>query len=154
MEVLIKCPGCDRALPVSPAEGHDAIKCGGCGRPIPLHVSPAVRAATGVDLCPVCEGADFYARKDFNPTTGLAVVMAGGAVSAVFYWFGLDLVAYSVLAGAVLVDLIVARWLGEVTVCYRCHAEFRGLPATTSPAFDLHLADVFEQEYERRIRRR
>jgi hypothetical protein len=107
-----------------------------------------------VDRCPVCGGADFYTRKDFDPKVGLAVVIAGGAVSAVFYWLGRDLIAYGILAAAVLVDLIVYRCLTDLTVCYRCHSEFRGAYSRTAGTFDLHTADVLEQEYERRIGRR
>ena len=81
-------------------------------------------------------------------------MIAGALVSGVFYWFGLDLIAYSILAAAALIDLIVYGRLKEVTVCYRCHAEFRGAYPRTAPAFDLHTADVLEQEYERRVGRR
>jgi hypothetical protein len=102
----------------------------------------------------VCEGTDFYIRKDFDPKVGLTVVMIGALISAVFYWFGRDLVAYGILAGAVLVDLIVYGRLKDVTVCYRCHSEFRGAYRRTAAAFDLHTADVLELEYERRIGRR
>ena len=77
-----------------------AIACGGCGQNIPLAFSDALRADRGVDVCPVCAGSDFYTRKDFNPQVGLAVVIAGALVSAVFYWFKMDLVAYGV--GAVM----------------------------------------------------
>src|SRR6478672_11151872 len=41
-----------------------------------------------------------------------------------------------------------------LTVCYRCHTEFRGGYKRTAGSFDLHTADVLEQEYERRIGRR
>ena len=82
------------------------------------------------------------------------MVIAGALVSAVFYWFGLDLIAYGILGAAALIDLIVYGRLKDLTVCYRCHAEFRGSYARTAPAFDLHTADVLEQEYERRIGRR
>ena len=85
---------------------------------------------------------------------GLAVVIAGALVSAVFYWLGLDLIAYGILAAAALIDLIVYGRLKDVTVCCRCHAEFRGGYPRTAPAFDLHTADLLEQEYERRIGRR
>ena len=72
-------------------------------------------------------GADFYIRKDFDPKLGLAFVVSGGAlISAVFYWFGRDLIAYGILAAAALVDLVVYGRLKDVTVCYRCHSEFRG----------------------------
>jgi len=106
-QILARCPKCDAGLPVSPAEGAGAITCGRCGREIPLHVSEAVREGRGIDSCPVCQGADFYIRKDFNPQLGLTVVIIGALISAVFYWFGRDLIAYSILASAALIDLAV-----------------------------------------------
>jgi hypothetical protein len=154
MQVVAKCPKCDASLPVPVEATAASIRCGRCGQELRLTFSDAVRSDRGVDLCPVCEGADFYTRKDFDPTLGLTVVIVGGAISAGFYWFGRDLVAYSILAGAVLVDLVVYGMLKDVTVCYRCHSEFRGPYTRTAPAFDLHTADVLEQEYERRIKRR
>jgi hypothetical protein len=141
-------------LPVHGDEEAPAIKCGRCGRDIPLSMTDALRQDRGVDRCPVCGGADFYARKDFDPTIGLTVVIVGAVVSGGFYWFGRDLIAYSILAAAALIDLIVYGRLKDLTVCYRCHTEFRGAYPRTAPAFDLHTADVLEQEYERRIGRR
>ena len=102
----------------------------------------------------MCRGSDFYIRKDFDPKVGLTVVIIGALISAVFYWFGEDLIAYSILGGAALIDLFVYGRLGDVTVCYRCHSEFRGKYERTASHFDLHTADVLEQEYERKIGRR
>ena len=154
MQVVVRCPKCDAGLPVSASDNPSGIKCGRCGREIPLAFTEALRGDRGVDRCPVCGGAVFYIRKDFDPKVGLAVVVAGALVSAVFYWFGRDLIAYSILAGAALVDLAVYGRLKDLTVCYRCHAEFRGAYPRTAAAFDLHTADVLELEYERRIGRR
>lgn len=154
MQVVAKCPKCDAGLPVDAAAAPDAIKCGRCGHEMPLVFSPALRADSSVDRCPVCAGGEFYIRKDFDPKVGLAIVIIGALISAVFYWFGKDLVAYSVLAAATLIDLIVYRRLKDVTVCYRCHSEFRGSYPRVAQPFDLHIADVLEQEYERRIGRR
>jgi uncharacterized protein (DUF983 family) len=154
MQILAKCPTCDAGLPVPGAAAPAAIKCGRCGQEIPLHVSEDVAADRSVDRCPVCGGADFYIRKDFDPKLGLTVVIIGASISAVFYWFEMDLVAYSILAGAALIDLVVYGRLKDLTVCYRCHTEFRGTYARTAPAFDLHTADDLELEYERRIGRR
>jgi hypothetical protein len=154
LQCLVKCPACDAGLPVAAADAPPTIKCGRCGRVLPLQVSEALRADREVDRCPLCAGADFYLRKDFDPKLGLTVVIVGAAISAVFYWFGEDLVAYSILGGAALVDLIVYGRLKDLTVCYRCHTEFRGAYQRTAKAFDLHTADVLEQEYERRIGRR
>jgi hypothetical protein len=154
VHLLAKCPKCDAGLPVDAAEAATAITCGGCGQLMPLTISGAVRGDQAVDSCPVCAGGDFYTRKDFDPKVGLAFVIVGAAISAVFYWFGMDLVAYGILGGAALIDLFVYGRLKDLTVCYRCHTEFRGDYPRTAPAFDLHTADVLEQEYERRIGRR
>ena len=154
MEILAKCPQCDAGLPVSAADAPAAITCGGCGRDIPLAYSEPVRADRAVDRCPVCDGTDFYIRKDFDPMLGLTVVIIGALTSAVFYWYGRDLIAYGILAGAALIDLVVYGRLKDLTICYRCHSEFRGAYPKTASAFDLHTADVLEMEYERRIGRR
>jgi len=154
MQILARCPTCDAGLPVLGTDGAAAIRCGRCGREIPLRISDDVRGDRAVDVCPVCQGAHFYGRKDFDPKIGLTVVVIGAAISAAFYWFGRDLFAYGVLAGAALIDLVVYGRLKELTVCYRCHSEFRGAYRRSAPAFDLHTADVLEQEYERRIGRR
>ena len=154
MHILAKCPACNAGLPVPATDRAAAIRCGACGRDIPLTITDAVRDGRAIDCCPVCQGADFYVRKDFDPKVGLTVVIIGAAVSAGFYWFGRDLIAYGILAVAALIDLAVYGRLTDLTVCYRCHSEFRGAYRRTAPAFDLHTADVLEQEYERRIGRR
>jgi len=154
MDILAKCPQCDAGLPIRAADAPDAIKCGACGHEMPLSFSPAVRADEATDLCPVCAGADFYIRKDFNPKLGLTIVIIGASISGIFYYFKRDFVAYSILAFATLIDLAIYGRLKLVTVCYRCHSEFRGEYKRTAPGFDLHTADVLEMEYERRIGRR
>ena len=154
MQIIAKCPKCDAGLAVGAESVPAAIRCGGCGCDIPLAWSDGVREDRAVDRCPVCQGGDFYLRKDFDPKIGLAVVIIGALISAGFYWYGRDLIAYSILGAATLIDLVVYGRLGEVTVCYRCHSEFRGQYPRTAVGFDLHTADVLEMEYERRIGRR
>lgn len=154
MDITARCPGCNAALPFNSGDPPARIRCGRCGREQSIAVTDAIRADAAVDRCPVCEGGDFYVRRDFDPKAGLAFVIVGAVISAVFYWFERDLIAYSVLGGAVLIDLIVYRRLKDLTVCYRCHAEFRGGYPRTAGPFDLHTADVLEPEWERRIGRR
>jgi len=154
MRVVAHCPKCDAGLPVGAADAIESIKCGKCGHVLAVEFTEALRTDSRVDVCPVCRGADFYIRKDFDPKVGLTVVIIGALISAGFYWFGEDLIAYSILAAAALIDLMVYGRLGDVTVCYRCHSEFRGKYTRTAQHFDLHTADVLEQEYERKIGRR
>ena len=154
MNIVAKCPKCDAGLPVGSADAPAVIKCGRCGTDVPLDVSDSLRTDSTVDRCPVCSGTDFYLRKDFDPKIGVTVVAIGALISAVFYWFEQDLIAYSILGLAALIDLFVYGRLKDLTICYRCHSEFRGTYNRTASAFDLHTADVLEQEYERRIGRR
>ena len=154
MQVTARCPGCNAALPFDASGAPARIRCGRCSREMAVGVSDALRSDSAVDRCPICEGADFYVRRDFDPKVGLTFVISGALISAAFYWFNLDLIAYSILAAAVVIDLLIYRRLKDVTVCYRCHAEFRGSYPRTAPAFDLHTADLLEPEWERKIGRR
>lgn len=154
MQVTVRCPDCNASLPFDAGDPPSAIRCGKCQRGIPVRVTQAVQADTGVDVCPVCEGADFYLRRDFDPRTGLAFIVVGAIISGIFYYFNQDIIAYSVLAVAVLFDLLIYRRLRDITVCYRCHAEFRGRYERTANAFDLHTADVLEPEWLRKIGKR
>ena len=154
MTLTVICPDCASRLPVPVADAPRAIQCGGCERAIALNVTAGVRAGDGVDRCPVCEGPDFYRRKDFDPKLGLAVIITGALISAAFYWFGMDLVAYGVLGAAALLDLVVYGRLKDIAVCYRCHAEFRGDQSPTAEIFDLHTADLLELEWARRLGKR
>ena len=154
MQVTARCPGCNAALPFEAAAAPPRIRCGRCSRELAIGASDAVRSDAGVDRCPICDGSDFYVRRDFDPKIGLAFIILGASISALFYWFNQDLIAYSILAAAVVVDLLIYRRLTDVTVCYRCHAEFRGAYPRTAAAFDLHAADLLEPEWERKIGRR
>ena len=131
-----------------------AITCGGCTRPITLAISQKLREDREVDSCPVCEGHEFYVRKDFDPKLGLAVIVAGVILSMGFYWYGMDLIAYGVLGAAALLDFLVYQRLGDLSVCYRCHTEFRGTYERTAPFFDLHTADELELEWARKLGKR
>jgi hypothetical protein len=151
MEVTVVCYQCGSALPVSASDDSMQIDCGCCGQAFMLTFSEALRADRKVDMCPVCEGCHFYMRKDFDPKLGVALVVVGALISAGFYYYGQDLIAYGILAAATLVDLAIYGRLSDLTVCYACHAEFRGDFECTAGPFDLHTADELEPEYERQI---
>ena len=154
MEVTVVCHQCGSSLPVEATDRSLQINCGGCKQAFLLGFSDAVRADEKVDRCPVCAGGDFYMRKDFDPKVGVTVIVIAALISAAFYYYGQDLVAYGVLGGAALIDLAVYSRLKDLTVCYRCHAEFRNFSEQTAGAFDLHTADLLEPEYERKIGKR
>ena len=154
MEVTVVCYQCGSALPVEVTGESLQVNCGRCGQAFLLKFSKSVRDDEKVDRCPVCEGDDFYLRKDFDPKMGVTVIVIAIFISGGFYYYGLDLIAYGVLAGAALIDLAVYRRLKDLPVCYRCHAEFRGDYEPLAGPFDLHTADELEPEYERTVGKR
>jgi len=151
MKVRVRCPACGGTQQVGAAQAPSQTACRRCGWTIPLALTGSVREDREVDACPVCEGRDLYVRRDLNRNLGLTAVVIVGLVSAGFLWSGRDLVAYGVLGAFALVDFVIYQLLKDVTVCYRCQAEFRGSYRRTAPPFDLHTAERLELEYSRRL---
>lgn len=134
-EIAFACPAC----------GHEAVagldgrgRCTGCDAEPSLDPTPSVRVDRVVDVCPACQGRQFYVQRDFNQRAGLAIVVVG-AVLAPFTPY------YSSLVVAALVDAALYAMLPEIAVCYRCKAHFRGFRRNPGhQAFDLHLAEQYE----------
>ena len=59
--------------------------------------------------------------------------------------------AWAILLGSALFDGVLYLWVGDVTVCYRCGAHFRGFAASEAQRpHDIGTAERYRQE---RIRR-
>jgi len=113
-------------------------RCRACSAETPLPLPPELRESGVVETCPACGSALLYVQRDFNQKAGLAVV-AVGAVLAPFTPY------YSSLMVAALVDALLYALLPEITVCYRCHAHFRGFARNPRhQSFDLHVAEQYD----------
>jgi len=134
-EITFRCPRCGREATAG-IDGHG--HCRSCGEATTLPVPGALRESRLVDSCPACGSSLLYVQRDFNQKAGLAVV-ALGAVLAPFTPY------YSSLMVAALVDALLYALLPEITVCYRCHAHFRGFARNPQhQAFDLHVAEQYD----------
>jgi DNA-directed RNA polymerase subunit RPC12/RpoP len=134
-EIAFACSGCKEEVTAPP--GAPAT-CARCAAVTTLEVPEAMRGGGPVDACPACGGRQLYVQRDFNQKAGLAVVLVGAAL-APFTPF------YSSLIVAALIDAGLYALLPEITVCYRCHAHFRGFASHPAhEAFDLHLAEQYE----------
>jgi hypothetical protein len=106
--------------------------CAHCG-----HVIGGGGAAPArLERCPICQGYEFYRQRDFNRRLGVALVILG----VILAWptRGLSLLVVA------LVDLGLYALLPRITICYRCDAIFRGLPADAPGGdFDLATADKY-----------
>lgn len=108
-----------------PLENAQApIVCPRCGRKHAMQLTELIRTGTKVDRCAVCGNQELFIRKDFPQRLGLAVVVIAGLTSIVFLRTNF-MIAYGVLAAAVLVDFMLFLFVGKVTTCYACRAEYR-----------------------------
>jgi hypothetical protein len=113
-------------------------RCRSCGKEALLSLSPELRESGVVEACPACLSSLLYVQRDFNQKVGLAVVAAGAALAPFTPY-------YASLVAAALIDAILYALLPEITVCYRCHAHFRGFVRNPRhQAFDLHVAEQYD----------
>ena len=123
------CPKCELRLSREP--GEPPRVCEHCDAAILIEAPPENAV---ISRCAACEHDQLYFQKDFNRTTGVALV-AVGAVFVPWTW-GLSLLAVTIL------DYIVWRLVKDVIVCYRCQAVHRGYPPNPElKPFDLVVHD-------------
>jgi hypothetical protein len=135
-EVAFACPAC-RQEALAGLDGQG--RCASCGAAAPLSVPEAVAASRVVEQCLSCGGAQLYVQRDFNQKAGLAVVVLGAVLAPFTY--------YVSLFAAAAIDAALYLMLPEITVCYRCHAHYRGFARNPAhQAFDLHLAEQYDHK--------
>jgi predicted nucleic acid-binding Zn ribbon protein len=123
------CKNCDARLARVP--GEPAHPCEQCGAVNDVVAPPADAI---IERCAACGHDQLYFQKDFNRTTGIALVVLGSIF--VPWTYGLSLLGVTIL------DYIVWRLVKNVIVCYRCQAVHRGY--AQNPAikpFDLVVHD-------------
>jgi hypothetical protein len=79
-----------------------------------------------VTVCSSCGHDALYVQKDFNRTLGMAIVVLGIAASLYSFARGRPFLAMAALGMTAAVDFLAYFLVGEVTVCYSCHAIYRG----------------------------
>ena len=123
------CKNCDARLTRVP--GEPAHPCEQCGAANDVVAPPADAI---IERCAACGHDQLYFQKDFNRTTGIALVVVGSIF--VPWTYGLSLLGVTIL------DYVVWRLVKNVIVCYRCQAVHRGY--AQNPAinpFDLVVHD-------------
>ena len=135
------CRDCGHELQAE-TERAAMVACPECGRPAGLRLTPKVAHGELVDVCAGCGHDDLYVQKDFNRTLGLGIVVVGVVASVVFFALDRPLAAMGALVGMAAVDALIYASVGRVTVCYACHAIYRGFPANPRHhGFDLELLE-------------
>jgi hypothetical protein len=97
-----------------------------------------------VRTCAACGHDHLYLQKDFNRSLGLAIVIAGSAISVILFALGYPFAAMLCLVGTAVTDGILYALVGMVTVCYVCHTIYRGFPKNPEHGlFDLKELEKF-----------
>ncbi len=129
--VQFACPSCDGEYHLQcggpekggQANGHEC--CPGCEFKFDAGLSE-YPASEPVNNCAVCSCEEFYIQKDFNRQLGLMVAATSlMVVFLVMLIFGHLPGLYCLFALAAADGLVYWRWK-NVTVCYLCHAIYRG----------------------------
>jgi hypothetical protein len=148
MILLFRCPQptCHGRIQISPnAPESGSARCPHCGATAKINVSEALLRGD-VTQCAVCNGAEFFIRKDFPQKLGLTLVMVFGIVASVFFYYKNVLATFASLAALVVIDAAIYLFVGRVTVCYRCRAEYRNTVYNSDHhGFDLATSEKYEE---------
>lgn len=147
MELTYQCPNCDAVGEASPIESLPSVTCGHCAMKRNLH--PGATEDGELRSCAWCATDDLYIQKDFPQGLGLAIVVTGFAISTVFWYYEMPLPAYFVLLASALLDMALYYRVPDVTICYRCLGQYRGVgsnPSGRFKPFDLAVGERYRQE--------
>ncbi len=146
MQLRFDCPQdkCVAIIEFEPLEScGDKMKCPRCHTEHKMHITQAMRIEHCVDQCAVCAGRELFIRKDFPQKLGLFIVVVFGA-AAIYYFNKNILTSWTILSSAILLDLAIYYFIGKVTTCYACRAEYRRcVPNATHEGFDLATSEKY-----------
>jgi hypothetical protein len=126
MNVTFRCPHCNNVGHVEFGSAAADIACPNCHSKWPI--PPGAIASGDVTQCVICPSTELFVRKDFSQPLGVAIVVIGGLVSSIFWFYRLPLWTYGVLFATALIDVLLYLTVGNLLQCYRCQAQYRGIP--------------------------
>jgi hypothetical protein len=147
MELTDSCPSCGAVGHLAAVETAAEVVCHNCGTARPLR--PGSVEDGKLKACPWCLTIDLYVQKDFPQGLGLAIVFIGFAISTVFWYYEMPIPAYLVLILSIVLDLVMYHRVKDVTICYRCLCQLRGVganPGGRFKTFDLAIGERYRQE--------
>lgn len=140
----LNCPVCEVDHSIADIEVGTTVSCS-CGTQLTPH--PDAVAEGKIIQCPICGTPELYIQKDFPERVGMAIVGLGVVLASIawanYSWIG----TFGILFSFGIVDWIFFYTRKNVTVCYRCLAQFRGM--ATNPehhGFDLAIGEKYRQE--------
>jgi len=147
MELTYACRACGAIDLVASVESATVLACPVCADQRAVATSAFVDGKLAA--CAACATEDLYWQKDFPQGLGLAIVIVGFAISTVFWYYERPLWTYAILLASALLDMVLYYRVPNVTICYRCLAQYRGAgsnPDGRYKFFDLAIGERYRQE--------
>jgi hypothetical protein len=150
MNIAFICPGCQQIGEISNVDPQTVteLHCPHCRRG--WDTPQGAWQEGSLRQCLVCPTGELYVRKDFSQRLGVAIIAIGFIVASIFWYYRLPMATYGVLFATALLDVILYFAVGNVLQCYRCQAQYRGLPGLEHyDAFDLETHEKHRQQLAR-----
>ena len=148
MNVTFACPHCDQTARLEFTTESDVLECPHCRQQIQIPAD--AWEAARLRRCLVCPGTDLYVRKDFPQRLGVALVAIGIVGSSIAWAYTRIYWTFGILFGTALVDVVLYALVGDALMCYRCHAQYRGIEEMDKhSAFNLETHERYRQEAAR-----
>lgn len=145
MQITFPCPRCEQTAQAEWAPGQDHLPCSHCG--LALTVPEDSWQDGLLERCLACPSHDLFVRKDFPQRLGVTIVVTGFVFSSIAWYFYHPLWSFAFLFATALIDVVLYLVMGEALNCYRCGAQYRGVPEIERyKAFDLETHERYRQE--------
>lgn len=146
------CPDCLTAREFAGTEAGD-FACAKCGKSFTASFDGVI-GKDGLERCAFCGNRAFFLQKDFDQRLGCLFMGISLALALFIGWKAGWIWFTPALLASVVVDWVVAARIKPVTICYRCDAEYRGMPAHPEQrGYDPHIAERYaETKTVRRMR--
>lgn len=110
-----------------------------------MKFTEAMRRDNVVDRCAMCDCPQVYVQKDFNRTLGVGIFVAGAIAFLICAWFNRLVEGTLVWAAFTVADAMLYKYLADVTICYKCHAQYRQTGKNPEARiFELGLAEKYD----------
>lgn len=148
MNLTFSCPRCSGAARVDVAPDAQSVVCPQCRAEI--HVPAGALDDGRVNRCLVCPSTNLYVRKDFPQRIGVGLVALGVIGSSIAWAYSLPIWTFAILFATALVDVVLYLIVPDALMCYRCHAQYRGVPGMDRHgAFNLETHERYRQQAAR-----
>ena len=145
MNVAYVCPQCGQPNRSEFSLAPGEISCAHCAAKHPI--TAAAVADGKLWQCLVCPSDELFVRKDFSQALGIGIVVVGILFSSIFWALRMPIWTYAVLFATALLDVVLYFVVGNLLQCYRCQAQYRGVPGLENHSgFDLETHEKHRQQ--------